>query len=101
VGLKRTPALPEYPTIAEAGGLPGFGVDQWYAVLAPGGTSKDVVHKLQEAIARAVLEPETRKKMLGQGLDAVGNTPEEFTAIYNAEITRWAKVIKDIGLQAN
>jgi len=101
VGLKRTPALPEYPTIAEAGGLPGFGVDQWYAVLAPGGTSKDIVHKLQEAIARAVLEPETRKKMLGQGLDAVGNTPEEFTAIYNAEITRWAKVIKDIGLQAN
>lgn len=101
VGLKRTPALPEYPTISEAGGLPGFGVDQWYAVFVPGGTSKDIVHKLQEAVAKAVLEPETRKKLLSQGLDSVGNTPEEFTAIYNAEIARWAKVIKAIGLKTS
>ena len=101
VGLKRTPALPEFPTIAEAGGMPGFGVDQWYGLFAPGGTSKDIVKKLQEAISKAVLEPETRKKLLATGLDSVGNTPEEFTAIYNSEIARWAKVVNTLGLKAN
>ena len=101
VGVKRSPALPDYPTIAEAAGLPGFGVDQWYGVFVPGGTNKEIVTKLQQAIAQAVLEPETRKRMLEQGLDSVGNTPEEFTVIYNAEIARWAKVIKTIGLKVN
>ena len=101
VGVKRTPALPDFPTIAEAAGMPGFGVDQWYGVFAPGGTNKEIVTKLQQAIAQAVLEPETRKRMLEQGLDSVGNTPEEFTVIYNAEIARWAKVIKTIGLKVN
>ncbi len=97
VGTKRTPALPEYPTVAESG-LPGFGVDQWYGVFLPGGTSKDIAHKVQEAVARIVLEPETRKLLLGQGLDSVGNTPEEFGAIYSGEIARWAKVVKALGL---
>ena len=101
VGVKRTPALPDFPTIAEAAGMPGFGVDQWYGVFVPGGTNKEIVTKLQQAIAQAVLEPETRKRMLEQGLDSVGNTPEEFTVIYNAEIARWAKVIKTIGLKVN
>jgi tripartite-type tricarboxylate transporter receptor subunit TctC len=100
VGNKRTPALPEYPTVAESG-LPGFGVDQWYAVFLPGGTSKEIATKLQEAVAKTVLEPETRKNMLAQGMDSVGNTQAEFTAIYNSEIARWAKVVKSLGLQAN
>jgi tripartite-type tricarboxylate transporter receptor subunit TctC len=100
VGTKRTPALPEYPTVAESG-LPGFGVDQWYALFLPGGTSKDVANKLQEAVARIVLEPETRKLLLGQGLDAVGSTQEEFAAMYAGEIAKWSKVVKSLGLQAN
>ena len=100
VGNKRTPALPEYPTVAESG-LPGFGVDQWYALFLPGGTSKDIADKIQEAVARIVLEPETRKLLLGQGLDAVGSTPEDFGALYAAEIARWAKVVKAIGLKLN
>jgi tripartite-type tricarboxylate transporter receptor subunit TctC len=98
VGNKRTPALPEYPTVAESG-LPGFGVDQWYAVFLPGGTSKEIATKLQEAVAKTVLEPEMRKTMLNQGMDSVGNTPAEFTAIYNSEIARWGKVVKTLGLQ--
>ncbi|HKU70666.1 MAG TPA: tripartite tricarboxylate transporter substrate binding protein [Burkholderiales bacterium] len=101
LGLKRTPALPEYPTISEATGLKDFGVDQWYGIFAPGGTSKEIVHKLQEAIAKTVLESETRKRLLGQGLDAVATSPEEVTALYNKEMDRWAKVIKSIGLQPN
>jgi tripartite-type tricarboxylate transporter receptor subunit TctC len=100
VGNKRTPALPEYPTVAESG-LPGFGVDQWYALFLPGGTSKDIANKLQEAVARIVLEPETRKLLLGQGLDAVGSPQEEFAALYASEIARWEKVVKVVGVQAN
>ena len=100
VGTKRTPALPEYPTVAEAG-LPGFGVDQWYALFLPGGTSKDIARKIQEAVAKIVLEPETRKVLLGQGLDAIGSPQEEFAALYASEITRWSKVVKSLGIQAN
>ena len=100
VGKKRTPALPEYPTVAESG-LPDFGVDQWYALFLPGGTSKDIANKIQEAVARIVLEPETRKLLLGQGLDAVGSSQEEFAATYAGEIARWTKVVQSLGLQAN
>ena len=100
VGTKRTPALPEYPTVAESG-LPGFGVDQWYALFLPGGTSKDIAHKIQEAVARIVLEPEARKTLLAQGLDSVGNSQEEFAAIYSSEIARWAKVVNAVGLKPN
>jgi tripartite-type tricarboxylate transporter receptor subunit TctC len=98
VGNKRTPALPEYPTVAESG-VPGFGVDQWYALFLPGGTSKDIAARLHEAVAKVVLDPEVRKVQLGQGLDAVANSPAEFGAIYTSEIARWAKVVKAIGLQ--
>ena len=100
VGTKRTPALPEYPTVAESG-VPGFGVDQWYALFLPGGTSRDIANKIQEAVAKIVLEPETRKLLLGQGLDAVGSTPDEFGALYAGEIAKWAKVVKSLGLQVN
>jgi len=100
VGTKRTPALPEYPTVAESG-VPGFGVDQWYALFLPGGTSKDIATKLQEAVTRIVLEPETRKQWLAQGMDAVGSPQEEFAVMYAGEIARWAKVVKTLGLQPN
>jgi tripartite-type tricarboxylate transporter receptor subunit TctC len=100
VGTKRTPALPEYPTVAESG-VPGFGVDQWYGIFLPGGTSKDIAVKIREVVARAVLEPEARKTFLNQGLDAVASTPDEFGAMYKSEIARWAKVVKSVGLQVN
>jgi tripartite-type tricarboxylate transporter receptor subunit TctC len=99
VGAKRTPALPEFPTVAESG-VPGFGVDNWYALFLPGGTSKEIAARIQEGVARILLEPETRKLLLGQGLDAVGSTPDEFGAMYAAEIAKWAKVVRSVGLQA-
>ena len=98
VGNKRTPALPDYPTVAESG-LPGFGVDNWYGLFLPAGTDKGIAVKIQEATSRALLEPDTRKMLLGQGLDAVGNTTDEFAKLYAAEMARWSKVVKDIGLQ--
>ncbi len=100
VGPKRTPALPEYPTVAESG-VPGYGFDNWYALFAPGGTDKAIVDKLQEAVHRMLFEPDTRKMLLGQGLDALGSSPDEFAKMYTGEISRWAKLVKDIGLQSN
>ncbi len=100
VGAKRTPALPEFPTVAEAG-VPGFAVDNWYALFLPGGTDRGIAVKLQETVSRILLEPDTRKVLLGQGLDAVGSTQDEFAKIYAHEIEKWAKVVKAIGLQPN
>jgi tripartite-type tricarboxylate transporter receptor subunit TctC len=99
VGSKRSPALPDLPTVAESG-VPGFAVDQWYALFLPGGTDRAIASKLQETIARILLEPDTRKSLLAQGLDVVGSTPEEFTKLYLSELTRWNKVVRAAGLQA-
>ena len=100
VGFKRTPALPEYPTVAESG-VPGFGYENWYALFAPGATDKAIAVKIQEQVAKAFLEPDTRKLLLGQGLDAVASTPDEFAKMYASEIPRWAKVVKAVGLEPN
>jgi tripartite-type tricarboxylate transporter receptor subunit TctC len=100
VGAKRTPALPEFPTVAESG-VPGFGVDNWYALFLPGGTDKGIAVKLQETVARILLEPDTRKLLLAQGLDAVASSQEEFARTYAGEIAKWAKVARAVGLQPN
>lgn len=98
VGPKRTPALPEYPTIAESG-VPGFGFDNWYGVFLPGAASKDLAARIQQVIAKAVNDPAAHKLLVGQGLDPRGNTPEEFARMYADEMARWAKVAKSIGMQ--
>jgi len=98
VGPKRTPALPDYPTIAESG-VPGFGYNNWYAVFMPGATPKPIANRVQQEIAKAVNTPEAQKLLIGQGLDPVGNTVDEFTKMYLEEIPRWAKVVKSVGLK--
>jgi len=100
VGHKRTPSLPDLPTVAESG-VPGYSVENWYGVFAPGGTSRDIVAKIADVVARSVKDPSAHKMLVGQGLDPVGSTPEEFAKMYLDEIAKWAKVAKAIGLQAN
>lgn len=100
VGPRRTPALPEYPTIAESG-VPGFGVENWYALFLPGGTNRAIAVRIQEAVSRALTAPETSKLLRGQGLDAVGSSQDEFARLYAAEISKWAKVVKTVGLKVN
>ncbi len=100
VGPKRTPALPEYPTIAESG-VPGFGVENWYALFLPGNTNRAIAVRIQEAVSRILSEPGTSKMLLGQGLDAVGNSQEEFAKVYTNEISTWAKVVKSVGVRLN
>jgi tripartite-type tricarboxylate transporter receptor subunit TctC len=100
VGTKRTPALPDFPTVAESG-VPGFGFDNWYALFLPGGTDKSIAFKLQETVSRILLEPDTRKLLLAQGLDVAGSSQEEFAKMYADEITKWGKVVRAVGLQPN
>ena len=100
VGFKRSPAMPDMPTVAEQG-VTGYGYENWYALFAPGGTDKAIAVKIQEQVAKALQEPDTRKVMLGQGLDVVGSTVDEFGKMYTAEIARWSKVVKSVGLEPN
>jgi tripartite-type tricarboxylate transporter receptor subunit TctC len=95
----RLALLPEVPTIAEAG-LPGFDATQWYGVLAPAGTAKEIVDRLQASIVQALGRPEFKRRLEAEGADPVGNTSAEFTAFIAAEIARWGKVIRAAGIRA-
>ena len=95
----RLALLPDVPTISESG-LPGFDATQWYGVLAPSGTSKAIVDRLQTTIARSLERPEFKRRLEAEGADPVGNTPAEFASFIGAEIARWSKVIKAAGIRA-
>jgi tripartite-type tricarboxylate transporter receptor subunit TctC len=93
---KRSPAMPELPTIAEAG-LPGYEASAWFGILAPAGTPRDIVMKLNAAIVKALATPELKERLASQGAEAIGDTPEQFAAHIQAELVKWAKVVKDSG----
>jgi len=94
--LKRSPALPQLPTVAESG-LPGFEVSVWFGVLAPAGTPRDIVNKLNGAIVKSLQTPDVHERLASQGAEAIGNTPEQFTAQMQRDLVKWAKVVKDSG----
>ncbi len=93
---KRSLAAPEIPTLAEQG-MAGFEAVSWFALFAPAGTPKPVVDKLQAEVKKILATPEVAKRLADAGLEAVGSTPEELAAYQRAEITKWAKVVKDSG----
>ncbi|MGE5523584.1 MAG: tripartite tricarboxylate transporter substrate binding protein [Rhodospirillaceae bacterium] len=93
---KRLPLLPDLPTIAEAG-VPGYEATQWYGVLAPAGTPKPIVAKLNAEMAKAIKGPDVREKLAADAAEPVGNSPEEFGAFIKKEIARWAPVVKASG----
>jgi tripartite-type tricarboxylate transporter receptor subunit TctC len=97
---KRSPSVPELPTIAESG-VPGFAVDQWYALFAPAATPKEIVAKLYAEIAKTVAQADIRERLLTLGLDPVGMPPDEFAAYVKVETVKWGKLVRDAGIRAN
>jgi len=97
--LKRATIAPDIPTIAEAG-VPGYEVVQWFGVLAPVNTPRDIIAKLHAGIVRAVQDPAIRERFISDGAETVGSTPEAFAAVIRADLSKWSKVIKDAGIKA-
>jgi tripartite-type tricarboxylate transporter receptor subunit TctC len=93
---KRSPATPELPTVAESG-LPGYEVINWYGVLLPARTPKDIVGKLDGEIRRIMSLPEVKERLAGQGAETLTSTPQEFGAFIKSETAKWAKVVKFSG----
>jgi tripartite-type tricarboxylate transporter receptor subunit TctC len=96
---KRTQALPEVPTVAESG-LAGYDSTQWYGVLAPAGTPREIVTRLHDEIVRALRDAEVGKRLAADGAEAVGSSPEAFTAFIRSESEKWAKVASAAGIKA-
>jgi tripartite-type tricarboxylate transporter receptor subunit TctC len=95
---ERNNAAPEIPTVAEAG-LPGFESVQWYGLLAPANTPRDIVNRLHGETVKILQQPEIRQRFAGDGVDPVGNTPEQFAAYIKSELTKWAKVAREAGIK--
>jgi tripartite-type tricarboxylate transporter receptor subunit TctC len=99
--LKRSPVLPNVPTIEEAGGLTGFQAVSWYALVGPAGMAPAVVAKIQTDTARVLQQPEIRERLQGLGAEPVGSTPTELTAAMKADYDRYGAVIKRLGISAD
>lgn len=94
---QRSKAAPDIPTIAEQG-VAGYEAVQWYGLMAPAGTPRDIIAKLHKGVVFALQDATVRERFLNSGADPVGNTPEEFAAVIRADMAKWAKVVKAAGL---
>jgi len=97
-GAKRAAGAPDIPTIAEAG-VPGYEAVQWFGVLAPAATPRAIVMRLHGEIVRTLQAGDVRERLLADGAEPVGSTPEEFAAYIRSETAKWARVVKDAGIQ--
>ncbi|SFD22435.1 Tripartite-type tricarboxylate transporter, receptor component TctC [Cupriavidus sp. OV038] len=95
----RAGALPDVPTVAEAG-LPGYAFDSWFGVLAPAGTPKEVIQAVNAEIGKALASPDVRERLAAQGAEARASTPQEFSSYIQAEIGKLAPVVKQSGVRA-
>jgi len=93
---KRSPELPDVPTIAEAG-VPGYEATSWFGLFAPAGTPTPVVAQLNKAIVKVLNLPDVKKKIAEQGGEVVAETPEQFAAFIQKESVKWGKVVKESG----
>jgi tripartite-type tricarboxylate transporter receptor subunit TctC len=96
---KRSPALPDVPTLAETG-VPGFNTGSWIGILAPAGTPKDIVEKIARDVKEAVGSPEVRDPYIAQGATPVGSTPAEFTALIESDRKRYGQLIRERNITA-
>jgi len=94
---QRNPALPDVPTVAEAG-VPGYEAIEWNGVMVPAGTPPAVVRRIHQALSKVLTAPAMKERIVGVGAEVVGSSPEEFTAFIKSEFSAWAKVIKETGI---
>jgi tripartite-type tricarboxylate transporter receptor subunit TctC len=97
---KRPASIPDLPTIAEAG-LPGYDSGVWYGVLAPAGTPRDVITRLNGEIVRALNQPDYRGFLVNNAIDPIGSPPEQLGQYIKSELVKWAKVVKDAGVRVD
>jgi tripartite-type tricarboxylate transporter receptor subunit TctC len=93
---KRSAFAPELPTMAESG-LDGFDLATWFAFFAPAATPRELVEKISADMRRVLAQPETKERLTAIGVDVAGTTPEELAQFHRAELTKWAKIVKDSG----
>ena len=98
--VKRSAAFPDVPTLQEAG-VADFEVDSWYAMFVPAKTPRPVIDRLNQVLNTVVNEPEIRAKLLAQGSEGVGGTPQALARIVDAELVKWAKLAKDANIHAD
>jgi tripartite-type tricarboxylate transporter receptor subunit TctC len=97
-GPKRSPALPDVPTVAET--LPGFDASGWFALYAPAGTPPEIVKMLNAEVNRVLQLPEVKQRYAGLGADVVGGTPEKLRDHMNEELKKWSELIRETGMKA-
>ena len=97
--LKRTPAAPDVPTVAEELDLPDYEVDSWVAMFAPARTPPQAVARMQQEVARVLQLSDVRQRLLEQSADPVGSSPEELERVVRTELNRWAMVISKAGIE--
>jgi tripartite-type tricarboxylate transporter receptor subunit TctC len=98
-GPKRVAAMPDVPTVAEAG-VPGYSALQWYGLLAPAGTPGEIVAKLASAVAQALRVPEVRERLAQDGAEPIGNGPAEFSVLVKSELEKWAAIARAANIRA-
>ena len=95
-GAKRPPAIPDLPTVAEAG-LPGYETGSWYGIVAPANTPPEIVNRLSVELQKIVRQPAMQERFNNEAANPIGGTPQEFAAHIQRELARWAKVVKTTG----
>jgi tripartite-type tricarboxylate transporter receptor subunit TctC len=100
IAPRRSAALPEVPTVAEAG-LPNFEVTTWYGVLAPAGTPRPIITRLNAELVHVMHAPELKERLAAMATDPVTSTPEEFADYIKREIAKWGEVVREAGLKAD
>ena len=99
-GLKRSSAMPELPTVAEAGGFAGYDAVTWQGLVLPSATPSAVIARVSGATIKVLAMSEVKDRLLGLGYEPVGNTPTEFASFIRAELERWPRVIKAAGIKS-
>ena len=94
---QRNPALPDVPTVAEAG-VPGYEAIEWNGVMVPAGTPPAVVRRIHQALSKVLAVPAMKDRIVQVGAEVVGSSPEEFTAFIKSEFSAWARVVKEVGI---